>query len=65
MTILDTNSTSEAMSIIVEMIDWKQAFDHQCPKLGIEAVIKKCKLNGKEIFHPQEIYQVEGHKLQH
>ena len=37
---LDTNSQTDARAILVELIDWKQAFDRQDPKLGVEAFIK-------------------------
>ena len=40
LTALDNNSTSEAVAVLVEMIDWSRAFDRQCPKLGIESFIK-------------------------
>ena len=37
---LDTNSASEKFAVMCSMIDWKQAFDRQCPTLGVEAFIE-------------------------
>ena len=37
---LDTNSASEKFAVMFSMIDWKQAFDRQCPTLGLEAFIE-------------------------
>ena len=39
LTSLDRNSSKEAYAAIVHLIDWKQAFDRQCPKLGIKSFI--------------------------
>ena len=39
LTAVDKNSQSEAFSVIIGMIDWKQAFDRQCHKLGIQSFI--------------------------
>ena len=39
LTCLDTNNNKEAYAVIAELIDRNQAFDRQCPKLGIEAFI--------------------------
>ena len=36
---VDVNSQSEAYAVIVGMIDWLQAFDRQCHKLGIQSFI--------------------------
>ena len=39
----DSNSNSkkgEANAVIASLIDWKEAFPRQCPKLGVEAFIK-------------------------
>ena len=40
LTAVDTNSQSEAYAVIVQMIDWSQAFDRQSHKLGIESFIQ-------------------------
>jgi hypothetical protein len=37
---LDTNNTNEAYAVITHLIDWSQAFDRQCPKLGIDSFIE-------------------------
>ena len=39
-TAVDRNSKMEAMSVILTMVDWSQAFDRQCHKLGIESFIR-------------------------
>ena len=36
---LDENSTSKSFAVILEMIDWSQAFDRQSHKLGIQSFI--------------------------
>ena len=36
---VDVNSQSEARAVIVGMVDWSQAFDRQCHKLGIQSFI--------------------------
>ena len=38
----ETNSSSkgETKAILATLVDWKQAFTKQCPKLGIESFIK-------------------------
>ena len=36
---VDVNSQSEAFAVIVGMVDWSQAFDRQCHKLGIQSFI--------------------------
>ena len=37
---MDINSQSEAYAVIVQMIDWSEAFDHQSHKLGIKSFIQ-------------------------
>ena len=37
---LDKNKNGEQFAVIASLIDWKEAFPRQCPKLGIEAFIK-------------------------
>ena len=39
-TAVDRNSKMEAMSVILTMVDWSQAFDRQCHKLGIQSFIR-------------------------
>ena len=34
---LDNNSKGEILAVIASLYDWKQAFDLQCPKLGLES----------------------------
>ena len=36
----DKNSRGEIIARLLTMVDWKEAFDHQCPKLGIESFQK-------------------------
>ena len=38
-TSVDKNSTKEAYACLAELIDWNQAFDRQCPKLGVQSFI--------------------------
>ena len=40
LTILDTNNQKEAYAVVAQLVDWAQAFDRQCPKLGIQSFIK-------------------------
>ena len=40
LTSLDNRSKGETKAVIATLIDWKQAFPRQCPKLGIEAFIE-------------------------
>lgn len=40
LTCLDTNNSKEAYAVLSHLVDWNQAFDRQCPKLGINAFIK-------------------------
>ena len=37
---VDKNSKSESIAVLATLVDWKQAFPRQCPKLGIESFIK-------------------------
>ena len=37
----DKNSRGEAIAILLTMVDWKEAFDRQCSKLGVES-FQKC-----------------------
>ena len=36
----DQNSIKESMAVILQMVDWKQAFDRQSHKLGIQTFIE-------------------------
>ena len=40
LTALDNNSRKEIFAVIVNLIDWNNAFPRQCPKLGIESFMK-------------------------
>ena len=40
LTVLDNNNQQEANAVLVQLVDWSQAFDRQCPKLGIKSFIK-------------------------
>ena len=37
---VDNNSVYEKFAVFCTMVDWKQAFDRQCPRLGINSFIK-------------------------
>ena len=37
---LDSSNSKEVSAVITLLIDWSQAFDRQCPKLGINSFIK-------------------------
>ena len=39
LTAVEINSKYEAYAVIVQMVDWSQAFDRQCHKLGIQSFI--------------------------
>ena len=39
LTAVDTNSQKEGIAVIINMIDWSQAFDRQSHKLGIQSFI--------------------------
>ena len=40
LTSLDSNNSNEAYAVITHLIDWSQAFDRQCPKMGINSFIE-------------------------
>ena len=40
LTALDNNSRRETFAVVANLIDWKDAFPKQCPKLGIESFLK-------------------------
>ena len=37
---LDGGNKQENRAVIATLVDWKQAFPRQCPKLGVESFIK-------------------------
>ena len=37
---LDKNSKADSCAVLATLVDWKQAFPRQCPKLGVESFIK-------------------------
>ena len=37
---VDKNSKTESLAVSATLVDWKQAFPRQCPKLGIQSFIK-------------------------
>ena len=39
LTSVDPNSKSESYAVIMQLIDWSQAYDRQCPKLIIQSFI--------------------------
>ena len=40
LTALDNNARRDIFAVVANLIDWKDAFPRQCPKLGIEAFIR-------------------------
>ena len=38
--VLDNNSKGEVLAVIANLYDWRQAFDLQCPKLGLESFMR-------------------------
>ena len=36
----DKNSKKEAIAVLATLVDWKEAFSRQCPKLGVESFIQ-------------------------
>ena len=40
LTALDTNNKDEKYAVILQLVDWAQAFDRQCPQLGIQSFIE-------------------------
>ena len=37
---VDRNTDNEKFAVLCTMIDWRQAFDRQCPKLGIQSFMQ-------------------------
>ena len=40
LTVLDRNNQKEANAVLTQLVDWAQAFDGQCPLLGIKSFLK-------------------------
>ena len=40
LTILDSNNEKEKYAVIAQLVDWAQAFDRQCQKIGVNSFIK-------------------------
>jgi hypothetical protein len=40
LTALDTNNKDEKYAVILQLVDWAQAFDRQCPQIGIQSFIE-------------------------
>ena len=40
LSVLDKNNKEEANAVIAQLVDWAQAFDRQCPLLGINSFLK-------------------------
>ena len=40
LTALDKNNKEEKYAVIVQLVDWAQAFDRQCPQLGIQSFLR-------------------------
>ena len=40
LTSVDKNDAHKKLAVICSMIDWKQAFDRQCPTLGVQSFVK-------------------------
>ena len=38
--VLDNNSKGDIFAVVASLIDWKNAFPRQCPKLGVESFIQ-------------------------
>ena len=57
---VDGNSKGEACAVLATLVDWKQAFPRQCPKLGVESFIK----NGvRPALIPLLINYFQGRKM--
>ena len=37
---VDKNSVNEKIAVFCSLVDWKQAFDRQCPTLGVKSFVK-------------------------
>ena len=49
---LDGNTVAEKFAVFCTMVDWKQAFDRQCPTLGVLSFIE-IEL-GTPLFHSSQ-----------
>ena len=57
---IDENSKKESCAVLATLVDWKQAFPRQCPKLGLESFIR----NGvRPSLIPVLINYFQGRKL--
>ena len=57
---IDENSKKESCAVLATLVDWKQAFPWQCPKLGLESFIR----NGvRPSLIPVLINYFQGRKL--
>ena len=50
LTALDGNTKEESKAVLVQMIDWKSAFDRQCHKLGILSFLRNGVRNPLHLF---------------
>ena len=37
---LDKNNKEEANAVLLQLVDWSQAFDRQCPELAVKSFIE-------------------------
>ena len=57
---VDNNSKKEAIAVLATLVDWKQAFPRQCPKLGIISFIQ----NGvRPALIPMLVSYFQGRKM--
>ena len=57
---LDKNSKSKSCAVLATLVDWKQAFPRQCPKLGVESFLR----NGvRPALIPVLISYFQGRKM--
>ena len=58
---VDSNSKKECVAVLATLVDWKQAFPRQCPKLGIESFIE----NGvRPALIPMLLNYFQGREMQ-
>ena len=48
---VDTNWKRESLAVLATLVDWKQAFPRQCPKLGVRSFIKKLSQTSPNTSH--------------
>ena len=59
--ILEALDKNESTAVLATLVDWKEAFSRQCPKLGIESFIE----NGvRPSLIPLMINYFQGRKMQ-